>query len=352
MKNWQDALVDNDISFETAIATLNRVGLRILFFVDADQKLLGTLTDGDVRRAILKRVPLESPVSEVMNAHPRTVEKSETSENAINLMESLRLLHMPVVDADGRLVDVLEYEATNKKKTYDNPVFIMAGGFGKRLYPLTEDCPKPMLKVGGRPILEHILVRCLNAGFYRIFISTHYLPEVIRDYFQDGSKWGLDIQYIHEEEPLGTGGALGLLPPEAIDRPVLMMNGDLMTSVDFASLLNSHIHSDAIATVCVRDYEYQVPFGVIEQEMGRVKGMIEKPIYRSLVNAGIYVLNPDFVRNVEPKKRVDMPSLLQQVLDGSGLVDIFPVHESWTDVGQHEDFQKVQENFFKLGVSE
>ena len=165
MKNWQDALVDSDISFETAIAKLNEVGLRILLFVDEERKLLGTLTDGDVRRAILKRVPLESSVSEVMNAQPRTVEKSETSVNTINLMESLGLLHMPVVDAEGRAVNVFDHEVINKKKTYDNPVFIMAGGFGKRLYPLTEDCPKPMLQVGGRPILEHILTRLREHNF-------------------------------------------------------------------------------------------------------------------------------------------------------------------------------------------
>ena len=351
MINWEDALSDSNISFEAAIAKLNNIGLRVLFFVDADRKLLGTLTDGDVRRAVLNRVPLEAQVSEVMNTNPATALISESTENAMNLMKSLRLLHVPIIGEDGRVVSVLSYESIDKKKTCNNPVFIMAGGFGKRLQPLTNNCPKPMLKIGGKPILEHILVQCRNSGFNRIFISTHFLPEVICDYFEDGKKWGLDIQYVHEEKPLGTGGALGLLPHDEIREPILMMNGDLLTSVDLANLLDFHNQHEGTATVCVHKYEHQVPFGVVENENDHITGIIEKPTYQAFVNSGIYALDPEVVRSVRPNSKIDMPTLIQNKLDKRDVVKMFPLHEQWSDIGRPEDLREAISEFLPTGES-
>lgn len=341
MENWHNALLNVNISFEAAIKALNNAGLRILLLIDEHKKLQGTLTDGDIRRAILERVPLDAPVCQVMNIKPKTVQVNETKDNAVGLMTALGLLHIPVVDQEGHVVNLLSFDRLQKKKQYNNPVFIMAGGFGKRLRPLTDNCPKPMLEVHGKPILEHILMRCLESGFHRIYISTHYMPDKIQNYFQDGSKWGLSIQYTHEVEPLGTGGALGLLPKQEIDAPLLMLNGDVLTSVDFSSIVNSHVYSDAMATICVRSYEHQVPFGVIEQEKSRVTKMVEKPTYSFLVNGGIYVLNPEVIRDTKPDKKFDMPDLIQQMLDANEkTVNIFPMHESWTDVGRFSDFEK------------
>lgn len=348
MTNWEEALLNRNVSFEAALVALNKVGLRILLLVDEDRRLLGTLTDGDVRRAILNRVPLDTPVGEIMNASPKTAPVSASNENALALMENLRLLSLPIIDEGGHVVNLLSYEDVNNKTTYNNPVFIMAGGFGKRLLPLTENCPKPMLELRGKPILEHILLDCSRAGFRRIFISTHYLPEVICDYFEDGKKWGLDIQYVHEEKPLGTGGALGLLPHDDITEPLLMMNGDILTSVNLSNLLDFHNQHDGKLTICAHKYEHQVPFGVVENENDHITGIIEKPAYQAFVNSGIYALDPEVVRSVRPNSKLDMPTLVQNKLDNGDIVKMFPLHEKWSDIGRPEDLQTARLEFFSI----
>jgi NDP-sugar pyrophosphorylase family protein len=218
----------------------------------------------------------------------------------------------------------------------------MAGGFGTRLRPLTNNCPKPMLKVGDKPILEQILLNFVEAGFHRFYISTHYMPEVIRDYFGNGEKWGISIQYVHEEEPLGTGGALGLLPHDEIDQPLFMMNGDLLTSLNLHSFLEFHETHNGVATMCVREYEHQVPYGVITSEGTQIKSMVEKPVHRFFVNAGIYLLDPALVKSVVPGTRIDMPTLLEGQIDGGSAVNMFPIHEYWLDIGRMDDFHKAQ----------
>lgn len=220
----------------------------------------------------------------------------------------------------------------------------MAGGFGKRLYPLTQDCPKPMLKVGGKPILELILQSLVDAGFHRFYISTHYLPEMIREHFGDGSKWKVSIQYVHEDEPLGTGGALGLLPAGAIELPMILMNGDLLTRVDYRSLLEFHQRHQGAATLCVSEYESQVPYGVIQSEGHRITQIVEKPIQRFFVSAGIYILSPELIGRVAPGRRIDMPTLLQQEIGAGREVSMFPVHEYWLDIGRMDDLRRAQED--------
>jgi NDP-sugar pyrophosphorylase family protein len=224
----------------------------------------------------------------------------------------------------------------------------MAGGFGTRLRPLTNNCPKPMLKVGDKPILEQILINFVEAGFYRFYISTHYMPEVISDHFGNGEKWGVNIQYVHEEVPLGTGGALGLLPHDEIDHPMFMMNGDLLTSLNFHSFLEFHESHGSIATMCVREYEHQVPYGVITSEGIYIKSMIEKPVHRFFVNAGIYLLDPKMVRSVEPGTCIDMPTLLEQQIENDNSVTMFPIHEYWLDIGRMDDFQRAQTEFTSI----
>jgi NDP-sugar pyrophosphorylase family protein len=224
----------------------------------------------------------------------------------------------------------------------------MAGGFGTRLHPLTHDCPKPLLKVGDKPILEIILEGFINAGFHRFFISTHYLPEMIRAHFGDGKRWGVSIRYVHESEPLGTGGALGLLPLDEIDQPIFLMNGDLLTTLDYRGLLDFHKAQGSIATMCVREYEYQVPYGVIQSEGHRITSMLEKPVQRFFINAGIYVLSPELVMSVKSDTRIDMPALLEQAIAQGGQVNMFPIHEYWLDIGRMEDFHRAQAEVAKL----
>ena len=342
MKPWRRALINSDATLEQAIEVLDKAALRIALVVDANDTLLGTLTDGDVRRALLKHLSLETPVNQVMNDQPKTAEQSWTESRILAVMEQHELLQLPLVDPEKRVVGLANLHDILNKHRHDNPVFLMAGGFGTRLRPLTNNCPKPMLKVGDKPILEQILLNFIEAGFHRFYISTHYMPEVIRDHFGNGEKWGISIQYVHEEEPLGTGGALGLLPHDEIDQPLFMMNGDLLTSLNLHSFLEFHETHNGVATMCVREYEHQVPYGVITSEGTRIKSMVEKPVHRFFVNAGIYLLDPVLVKSVEPGTRIDMPTLLEGQIDGGNAVNMFPIHEYWLDIGRMDDFHKAQ----------
>ncbi|MFN3882488.1 MAG: nucleotidyltransferase family protein [Nitrincola lacisaponensis] len=350
MKPWRKALINKHVTLVQAIEVLDKAALRIALVVDEDDKLLGTLTDGDVRRAMLKHLALNTPVSQVMNVQPKTAELSWTESRIRAVMEQYELLQLPVVDAESRVVGLANLHDILNKKRHDNPVFLMAGGFGTRLRPLTNNCPKPMLKVGDKPILEQILLNFVDAGFHRFYISTHYMPEVICEYFGNGEKWGVSIQYVHEDEPLGTGGALGLLPHEEIDQPLFMMNGDLLTSLNLHSFLEFHVTHNGVATMCVREYEHQVPYGVITSEGTQIKSMIEKPIHRFFVNAGIYLLAPALVKSVAPGTRIDMPTLLEQQIENNKVVNMFPIHEYWLDIGRMDDFNKAQDEFSSIEV--
>jgi len=342
MKSWRNALVKATITLEQAIEVLDKAALRIVLVVDESGRLLGTLTDGDVRRALLKHLTLDRPVSDVMNTKPRTAEQGWSEKRILAVMEQHELLQLPILEAGGGVVGLANLHDLFAKHRHDNPVFLMAGGFGTRLRPLTNTCPKPMLKVGDKPILEQILLGFVDAGFHRFYISTHYMPQVIRDYFGNGEKWGVSIQYVHEETPLGTGGALGLLPHDEIDQPMFMMNGDLLTSLNFQSFLEFHEKHEGIATMCVREYEHQVPYGVITSDGTRIESMVEKPVQRFFVNAGIYLLNPELVKSVRPDTRIDMPTLLEQQIDADKPVNMFPIHEYWLDIGRMDDFQRAQ----------
>ncbi|GBO87171.1 nucleotidyltransferase family protein [Marinobacter salsuginis] len=342
LKKWQNILVSPEMPLERAIEVLDRGGLRIALVVDAEKHLLGTLTDGDIRRALLKHLPLNCEVRDVMCKTPHTAGSTWSKERILTVMEDLELLQIPVVDSESKIVGLETLHGLMERRTVDNPVFLMAGGFGTRLRPLTNECPKPLLKVGEKPILELILESLVASGFHRFFISTHYLPEMIREHFGDGSQWGVSIQYVHEEDPLGTGGALGLLPAEEIDLPVLMMNGDLLTTVNYRELLDFHNNHDSIATMCVRQYEHQIPYGVVQTDGTYIQSMDEKPVQKCFINAGIYVVSPELVASVEKGARIDMPTLLENNMATGKKVSMFPVHEYWLDIGKMDDFKRAQ----------
>ena len=342
MKQWRNALINRDASLDQAIEVLDKAALRIALVVDESDILLGTLTDGDVRRALLGQLSLDTPVREVMNTNPKTAGKDWTESRILAVMEQYEVLQLPLVNSDQKIVGLANLHDLLNKHRHDNPVFLMAGGFGKRLRPLTNNCPKPMLKVGDKPILEQILKNFVDAGFHRFYISTHYMPEVIRDYFGNGELWGVSIKYIHEDEPLGTGGALGLLPHDEIDKPLFMMNGDLLTSLNIHSFLEFDENHSSIATMCVREYEYQVPYGVVTSDGVQIQSMVEKPVQKFFVNAGIYLLNPELVKSVSLGTKVDMPTLLELQIDAGKSVNMFPIHEYWLDIGRMDDYQRAQ----------
>jgi len=340
--NWEKVVLSPKHSVLDALAMINAAALRVCLVVDQELHLLGVITDGDIRRAILNNISLTQSVTAVMNPTPITVSAKLTRAQLLETMRERSILSLPVVDEAGKLIGLETWEQVAKAPSYDNPVFIMAGGFGTRLRPLTDRCPKPMLKVGDKPILEILLSQFLKAGFKNIYISTHYMPEQITDYFGDGSAWGASIRYVYEETPLGTGGALGLLPDDIPALPLIMINGDVLTTVDLERLLDFHNVHQPAATMCVREYDYQIPYGVISGDGHRIIKMQEKPIQRYFVNAGIYVVSPDLFMSVPNQERIDMPTLLEQQIAQQKDVLMFPIHEYWLDIGRLDDFNKAQ----------
>jgi len=345
--NWRKILVSPLSSIQDVLKVIDNESLQLALVVDPDNRLLGTVTDGDIRRALINDVPLSHPISEIMFTTPTVIDFSVSRTEILELMNTKQLNSIPILD-NGTVVGLETIHHITQKTKYDNPVFLMAGGFGTRLKPLTDNCPKPLLNVGDKPILEIVLLRFIKSGFHNFYISTHYLPEMIQEYFGCGDKWGVSINYVHEEQPLGTGGALGLLPKDLPELPVIMMNGDVLTKVDLEALLAFHNENDADATMCVREYEYQVPFGVIESEGNKIKSMVEKPMQRFHVNAGIYVVGREIVEQVNNNEVVDMPTLLERYLDDKVLM--FPFHEYWLDIGRIDDFNRAQVDIKTLGM--
>jgi dTDP-glucose pyrophosphorylase len=345
---WKKVAIAQNGTILSALKLINDEPLKVVLVVDDNDGLLGVVTDGDIRRGLLNNLQLSDPVSLVMNAEPIIASLDASSDELRSLMEAGGVLMVPIID-DGKVVGLETLHHLLAKPKYDNPVFIMAGGFGTRLKPLTDDCPKPMLKVGKKPILETVLESFIKAGFVNFYISTHYMPEKIQQHFGKGEKWDINIEYIHEESPLGTGGALGLLPPDLPDLPIIMMNGDVLTKVDFGHLLAFHNESTGDATMCVREYEYQIPYGVVKGENNRVVSMVEKPVQRFFVNAGIYVVSANLVKSIPRDYVIDMPTLLENKMAEGGDVLMFPVHEYWLDIGQMDDFKRAQSDILSLG---
>lgn len=345
MTNWEKAVMKPNDTIGDAIQRLNSDSLKIILVSDSQRRLFGTITDGDIRRALIKQSDygMNSCLADIMCKNPITVVENCSRVSLLSLMKAKDIMQVPVLDMEGCLVglhtlqDLLGY-----KESFDNPVFIMAGGFGKRLRPLTNNIPKPLLKVNGKPILEIILEKFVRAGFYSFYISIHYKAEMIKSYFGDGSLWGVKIHYVYENQPLGTAGALGFLPKKSIKYPLILMNADLLTNVDFEKMLDFHAEQGGVATMSVREYDFQVPYGVVRARGSRVSSIEEKPVHKFFVNAGIYVLNPELVFKVRKNSYLDMPTLLEQQVNHGGQVNMFPVHEYWLDIGHIEHFEKAQ----------
>lgn len=347
--NWQKVVIEPSTSIKEALRVIDKEALRVALVVDKN-KLVGMVTDGDVRRGILQGIELSASVSEVMNTNPVSANVSSSSTDLKALMQSRKILSLPIVNDDDQLVGLKTLYDTLLIEKRENPVFIMAGGFGTRLKPLTDNCPKPMLKVGGKPMLETLINNFKSHGFYKFYISTHYLPEVIMDYFGNGDNFDVDITYVYEETPLGTGGALSLLPDDLPKEPLIMINGDILTNVDFVKVLDFHVQQASDATMCVRDYEVKIPFGVIEGEGHEITGMVEKPTYRYFVNAGIYIVSNHIIKSLSKNERLDMPSLFEKKQAEGFKTLKFPIHEYWLDVGRHDDFKKAQVDIHELGL--
>ncbi|ESP95107.1 nucleotidyltransferase family protein [Pseudoalteromonas luteoviolacea] len=348
---WKNALIFENYTIKQALEVINREALRIAIVVDEDGKLTGMISDGDIRRGLLEEVALTDLVTEVMNTSPVTAIEGTPKHQLVALMRERDILSIPLLDSENKIVGLETLHSALQIEKHDNPIFIMAGGFGTRLRPLTDSCPKPMLRVGGKPMLETLINHFKASGFYKFYISVHYLPEVITEYFGDGSQFGVEITYVYEDKPLGTGGALSLLPDDIPKSPLIMVNGDILTNVDFAKVAHFHEQNSADATMCVRDYEIKIPFGVIEGEGHTISGIVEKPTYRYFVNAGIYVISHKVIESLKGKNEyLDMPTLFELKQQEGQKVLKFPIHEYWLDIGRHDDFNKAQIDIHNLGL--
>lgn len=345
----EQVLVAPSDSIKETMTCIERNAKGIALVVDEERRLLGTVTDGDIRRAILDGASLDGRVSDLLArkagspyAEPVTAEIETDRGELLKLMQERKVRQIPLLDARKRVFDLITLDELLPRQVLPIQAVIMAGGFGTRLRPITEDLPKPMLRIGDRPLMERTIEQLREAGIQRVNVTTHYLPEKITDHFGDGRAFGVEIKYVTEDRPLGTAGALGLI--EAPDEPLLVINGDILTRVDFRAMFDYHRKYHADLTMGVRQYDLRVPYGVVECKGSYVREFREKPMFQFLVNAGIYLLEPSAYHYIPRGQRFDMTDLIQQLLRNNRSVVSFPIVEYWLDIGQHADYRQAQED--------
>jgi dTDP-glucose pyrophosphorylase len=338
---WRKALLPASANLQQAIRNLDDTGLQIVLVVSAENVLLGTVTDGDIRRGLLRGLDLSSGVEAIMYREPLVVPPALGRDIVLQLMQANRFHQLPVIDEGRHVVGLHVWDELLVPSQRPNLMVIMAGGQGTRLRPHTEKCPKPLLKVSGKPMLEHIVERARVEGFRNFVLAIHYLGEMIEDYFGDGSRWQVKIDYLREQMPLGTAGAIGLLNPRPT-APILVTNGDVLTDIRYDELLDFHCRHSATATMAVRQHEWQNPFGVIHIKGLDIVGFEEKPVARSHINAGVYVLEPRALDALNAGEHCDMPTLFSRLQERAGRIIVYPMHEPWLDVGRADDLERAQ----------
>lgn len=336
---WRTTLVPLGSTIQHAIRSLETSSMQIVLVVTEDNRLAGTLSDGDIRRAFLKGVGLDSRIDDVIHRNPLVVPLEISRDLVLQLMQINKIHQLPIVDSEGVVVGLHIWDSIIAPKNIENIMLIMAGGKGTRLRPQTESCPKPMLEVAGKPMLQHILEKACTNGIRNFVISLHYLGHMVEEYFGDGSKFGVRISYLREDSPLGTAGCLSLLP-EKPDLPLIVTNGDVLTDLNYNEIIDFHNRHEASATMAVRQHEMQNQFGVVQTKGVKFVGFEEKPVYRSHINAGIYVLDPNTLQFLEKGQYCDMPTLFERIKNSDDRAIVYPMHEPWLDVGRPEDLNK------------
>lgn len=315
-------------------------GVRLLVVVDEHQNFLGIITDPDIRRGLMRGLSLQSPIESIIQKSPITAKTTDSKQALITLSAKHNIYEIPILNDSGRIVRVESISSLLKSRTHNNPIVIMAGGLGKRLRPLTDSIPKPMLKVGSKPILQIILERFKAQGFENIILCVNYKSHIIEDYFGDGKDFGLSIRYVRESKALGTAGALGLIE-DMDDLPFFVMNGDILSDIDFTQMLHFHQKQNSHATMGVREFHYQVPYGVVECEGTQISSITEKPTQNFLVSAGIYVLEPQILKLIPKDCFMDMPTLFGKIFTQKSYnAHSYLITDYWIDIGRHEEYER------------
>lgn len=347
MKDWQKTLITPQLTLRDALLAIDEATSQIAIVVDDRGRLLGTLTDGDARRGLLRGLTLNDTISKVMHLNPICACITDSRHSVISLMREKGLHQIPIVDADGVVVGLEVVDDFLVTRTLENWVIIMAGGLGSRLKELTQKIPKPMLTVGAKPLLETIVLDYSSQGFRKFYLAVNYKAEQIKAHFGDGSKFGVEIRYLHERERMGTAGGLSLLP-EVPDHPFIVTNADLLTNQDFGDLVRRHTETGADATMAVRNYEMQVPFGVVHEDNGCIQAIVEKPIQHFTVSAGIYVLSPHILSLIPKNCFFDMPSLFEEMLRVGMKTCCYSINGYWLDIGRLDDYKQANIDFEKV----
>jgi len=345
MINIDEIKLSEKSTIKNALEAIGKGAVKFAIVVDSNDVLLGTLTDGDIRRAILDGKVIGDEIESIYCKTPTVVGVGDTREEVVRLCSAKNIYQIPVVDNDGKVVSIDLIEELLKPKLFENKVVLMVGGLGKRLRPLTDETPKPMLHVGGKPILQTIIENFASYGFINVIMCVNYKSHIIQDYFGDGTQFGVNIEYVLEDKRMGTAGALSLIA-DKIDKPFFVMNGDLLTNVNFEHMFEFHKSAKSMATMCVREYDFQVPFGVVNIHEGRINSIEEKPVHKFFVNAGIYMLEPECIKLVPDDEFYDMPTLFENVLASGEQAVPFPLREYWVDIGRIEEYDKANHEYY------
>jgi len=346
---WRKAILPPGATFQEAIRNLDELAIQIVLVADSEEQLIGTLSDGDIRRGLLKGLSMDSAVSESVNRSPMVVPNNVEKDMILQIMKANKIRQIPIVDETNKIVGLHLWDRISAVTEMPNTMIIMAGGKGTRLRPYTEDRPKPMLHVAGKPMLEHILLNAISEGFTSFVISLGYLGHMIESYFGSGEKLGVSIRYIEETEPLGTAGALSLVN-QRFDLPFVVTNGDVITNIQYGKLLEFHSQNQALATMAVCSHEWQNPYGVVKLDGIEIAGFEEKPVVSSHINAGVYALSNEALSYLPKAQYCDMPTLFETLQQAGKRVVAYPMHESWIDVGRPTDLAKANEDFVRLAA--
>jgi dTDP-glucose pyrophosphorylase len=347
ISHWNHITLNSNATIKEAMETLNATGVRIVLIADQECHLIATVTDGDIRRGLLRGINLEMSVTNIMNNSPIFVSPGLTKDEVHDILRHTGVLAVPIVDEQKKILGLETIDCIDQDLETETLVVLMAGGFGKRLMPLTENVPKPMLPLGDSPILEHIVENLRMQGFKNFCITTHYKSEIIQQHFDQKKYVDINIDFIIEDEPLGTAGALFLLKNK-VNSDFIVMNSDLLLKTNFRNLVAFHQKHKEIATICTKQYNYQVPYGVVCLENMAVSSILEKPTYSHLINAGAYCFNHSVFNYMPEKKYMDMPTLLQNIIKANKKVYAYPIHEYWVDIGTLETLTRAREEYSEL----